>query len=98
MYQSVNFEDFRDAFRNFNRMENFTYEGAEALFNYLEQYEEETNTPIELDVIALCCEYNEDPLDEVLENYSLESLEQLEDNTYVINYDEETGLVLYQVF
>jgi hypothetical protein len=80
------------------RGDNFSYEGLRALFDYLEQYEEETNTPIELDVIALCCEYNEDALNDVLENYSLESLEALQANTHVINYDEETGLVLYQIF
>lgn len=98
MYQSVNFCDFCDAFRTMDRNENFSYVGKRHLFDYLEQYEEETNTPIELDIIALCCEYNEDPLDEVLQNYELESLEDLQDNTFVINYDEETGLVLYQIF
>lgn len=98
MYQSVNFEDFTDAFRDYNRMESFTYEGARALFDYLERYEEDCGTRIELDVIALCCDYNEEPLNDVLENYSLESLEDLQDNTCVINYDEETGLVIYQVY
>ena len=98
MYQSVNFEDFRDAFRNYNRMDNFTYAGARALFDYLEQYEEDCDTRIELDVVALCCDYNEEALQYVLENYSLESLEELQDHTCVINYDEETGLVLYQVY
>ncbi len=98
MYQSINFFAFCDAFRTSNRNENFSYEGKRHLFDYLEQFEEETGTPIELDVIALCCEYSEEPLDVVLENYNLESLEELKDNTYVINYDEKTNLVLYQVF
>lgn len=98
MYQSVNFQDFRDAFRNYDRMENFSYEGALALFNYLEDYEEQTGQRLELDVIALCCEYSEDKLEDVLENYGYDHLEQLEDNTTVINYDEDTGLVLYAVF
>jgi hypothetical protein len=98
MYQSVNFCDFCDAFRHEDRNENFSYEGKRHLFDYLEEYEESTGEPIELDIIALCCEYNEDPLSEVLENYNLESLEELQDNTYVINFDEKTGLVLYQIF
>ncbi len=89
---------FCDAFRNMDRKENFTYEGKRALFDYLEKIEEETGEKIELDVIALCCDYSEDLLEEVLENYSLQSLKELQENTYVVNYDEETGIVLYQQF
>ena len=59
MKQTVNFNDFRDAFRAFDRMENFSYEGMQALFDYLEQLEEDTGEEIELDVIALCCDYSE---------------------------------------
>ena len=98
MYQSINFSDFCDAFRNMGRDENFSYEGKRHLFDYLEQYEEETGESMELDIVALCCEYNEDSLTDVLENYSLESLEELQDSTYVINYDEVSGLVIYQIF
>ena len=38
---------------------NFTYDGKVALFNYLEQLSEDIGEDIELDPIALCCEYNE---------------------------------------
>lgn len=89
---------FCDAFRNMNSNENFTAEGKRALFNYLEQLEEDTEENIELDVIALCCDYSEDPLEEVLENYNLKSLDELRDNTCVVNYDEKTRRVLYQPF
>lgn len=89
---------FCDAFHKSDRNENFTYEGKRALFDYLEQLEEDTGEKIELDIIALCCEYSEDPLDEVLKNYDLESLDELNDRTYVVNYDEKTGNVLYQQF
>jgi hypothetical protein len=77
------------------RKDQFTYEGKRALFDYIEQYEEETGQPVELDVIALCCEYSEDDLTSVLESYNLESLDELHDNTQVISYDESTGLVLF---
>lgn len=59
MYQTVNFHDFQAAFSNMNRGENFSYEGLEALFQYLEFLEEDTGQQTELDVIALCCEYME---------------------------------------
>ena len=59
MKQTINFYDFSDAFRKAGRTNNFTYEGQRALFEYLEGYEEDTGEEIELDVIALCCEYAE---------------------------------------
>ena len=59
MYQSVGFCDFTDAFRKMDRKENFSYEGLKVLFDYLERLEEDMGEPIELDVIALCCEYME---------------------------------------
>jgi hypothetical protein len=59
MYQTVNFSDFCDAFRSMDRNENFSYEGKRALFDYLEQYEEDVGEPWELDVIGLCCDWTE---------------------------------------
>ena len=42
------------------RPSNFTYEGLECLYNYLIDFEQDTNTEIELDVIShLCCDYSE---------------------------------------
>ena len=50
---------------------NFTYEGKRALFDYLENLEEDTGTEIELDTIALCCEYSEySNLKEIIEKIS----------------------------
>lgn len=59
MYQRVSRHDFKDQFRNL-RPNNFSWEGLDALFDYLEDLEEDTGTPIELDVIALCCDFAED--------------------------------------
>lgn len=64
MYQSVNFSSFTDAFARMDRKDNFSYEGLEALFNYLEELEEDMGKRIKLDVIDLCCEYNEITVDE----------------------------------
>ena len=59
MKQTINFTEFTDAFRNYNRQEQFTYKGKKALFDFLEEYEDSTDKEIELDVIALCCDYVE---------------------------------------
>ena len=59
MKQTINFSQFTDAFKAI-RPDNFSYAGLKTLFEYLEQYEEEdTGEEVELDVIALCCEYTE---------------------------------------
>lgn len=73
--QTVGLSDFRDAFRRCNRDDNFSYEGKKVLFDYLEQYSEDTGDPIELDVIALCCDYEESSVQEVIDNYSLDGLD-----------------------
>lgn len=72
MKTTLTFSGFRDAFRAYDRMDNFSYEGAQALFEYLEQYEEDTGEELELDVIALCCEYTEETWREAAETYGLE--------------------------
>lgn len=59
IYQEINNCDFHDAFRRMDRLENFTYEGRNALFEYLTDLAEDTGQPIELDVIALCCEFDQ---------------------------------------
>ena len=58
MYETINFSQFCDSFSE-DRKNQFSYNGKKALFEYLEQYEEETGAEIELDIIALCCEYAE---------------------------------------
>jgi hypothetical protein len=41
------------------RPDNFSYPGLLALWEYFEEYEDSTGEEIELDVIAICCEYSE---------------------------------------
>ena len=66
MYSATTRNEFIDTFRAMGRMKtreggegNFTIEALNALFNYLEQWEEETGEAVEFDVIALCCQFAE---------------------------------------
>jgi len=68
MKENVNFCDFTDRF-NAIRPDNFSYDGLKALYEWLEQYEDDTGEEIELDVIALCCDYSEMSFDEVVNDY-----------------------------
>lgn len=79
MYQSITFSAFCDAFRALDRQDSFTYKGKRCLFNYLEQHEEDIGTPVELDVIALCCDYSEESWDDIADTYSID-LSECEDD------------------
>lgn len=58
MKTTVDFYDFREAFRRHDRMNNFP-NSLKALFDFLEQYGEDCDTEVELDVVGFCCEYEE---------------------------------------
>jgi predicted ArsR family transcriptional regulator len=72
MKTTVSRYDFERAFVDANRKENFSYEALGLLFDYFEDYEEQTGEEIELDVIAICCEYSEDNPDDIITNYSID--------------------------
>jgi hypothetical protein len=72
MKTTVSRYDFERAFVDADRKENFSYEALGLLFDYFESYEEETGTEIELDVVAICCEYSEDNPDDIIANYSID--------------------------
>ncbi len=95
MKQTINLSDFRDAFQKI-RPNNFSYEGLEVLFNYLEELEKDSGEELELDVIALCCDYTESSVEDALESYNLDTLEDLENETLVFKIDDET--IIYQDF
>ena len=86
MKQSVDLHQFRDAFRDYDRQDTFSYEGYEALFDWIEGYDECSDIDTELDVIALCCDFTEyEDLEELQGNYNdIESMDDLQDNTIVI--------------
>jgi hypothetical protein len=55
MIQTVNSSSFVDAFRSYDRQDNFCYNALHALFDWYE----ELDPNWELDVIAICCEWAE---------------------------------------
>ena len=93
---TVNLYDFRRAFADYNRANNFSHEGLEALYIWLEEYADDSGEPYELDVIALCCEFTEYAnLAEVQEDYkssNITTIDDLQDHTAVIEFDG--GLII----
>ena len=99
MIQSVTFCEFCDTFRDGNRNNQFSYDGKKALYEYLEQYEEDTGEQVEFDMIALCCEYTEyEDLKEFQSDYGneYESLEDIRDHTQVIEIENSDGFIIQQ--
>jgi len=101
MKQTVNIHQFRDAFQ-VQRPSQFSHSALSALFDYLEELERDTGDEIELDVIALCCDWSEyfsavnacTAWGWTLSDEN-EALEKLRDNTQVIQFD---GGILVQDF
>lgn len=58
MKKTINFYEFCDEFSE-DRKNTFSYNGKKALFEYLEEIEGQDKEEMELDIIALCCEFTE---------------------------------------
>lgn len=56
---------FRDAFRQADRQDQFSYEALNMLYEYFEDIDPD----MELDVVAICCEYYEDTPEAIANNY-----------------------------
>ena len=109
MKQTVDFQTFRDTFRAYDRADQFSREGLEMLFDYLEQYEDETGQEIELDVVALCCDYSEDTPESIAQDYRIDLdgvddddtdqavMDYLCDNTTVVG-QTSSGSIVYVNF
>lgn len=70
MKKTIDFIQFRRAFNKMS-LNCFSYEGLEALFNYLTNLENELGNEFELDPVLFSCTYTEyEDLEEFQENYS----------------------------
>lgn len=103
MFQSVNFSTFCEAFRNLDRQDQFTYSGKRVLFDYIEELESSTGMALELDVIALCCEYVESTVEEIIRDYSLDPdttegqvINWLQENTSICGVTDSVTIVFAQ--
>ena len=94
MKQTIDIHEFKRQFKQ-TRPDSFSERALDKLFNYFEELELETGEQFELDVIAICCEFSEEQLDDVLKSYNLESIDDLLEETMVIEIDDST--IVYQI-
>ena len=96
--------DLKEEFRAYNR-DYYSYEACEAIIQLFDDCGCGTNT--ELDIIALCCDFNEETEEYIKDNYSnieeiaeAETIEELLDALSYYTWAIETtdGMILYQCF
>ena len=103
MYQLVNRFDFRDAFQSSDTYKNnFSLRAIDALFDYFESFENNSDIGIELDIIAICCDYAEyDNLIAACDDYGIVTttdkrtmLDSLEQKTFVLPIDGTERIIV----
>jgi hypothetical protein len=83
MKTTLNVYDFRDSFKRMGRDNQFSYDALSILFEYLTDLEDATGEEIELDVVAICCQYSEETWQEIESAYVID----MED----LDADDEKG-------
>jgi hypothetical protein len=107
MIQTINLYGFRDAFKRYGRGEQFSYEGLELIFDYIEEYEGSTGEQVELDPVGICCEWCEQSPEDIALAYNIEIcvseentlqnvLEYLHDETQVAGVTDAGNVVYVQ--
>lgn len=85
MKQTVYRDDFVQAFKDHNREDSFSIEALDLIYDYLIDYEENTDAgEIELDVISICGEFSE----ENILDFANRELD-IEDFRYLLDEDDE---------
>lgn len=104
MIQTINLSQFRDAFHQMGRGDQFSYEALKLIYEYFE----ELDPDFDLDVIAICCDFEELATEDIIRQYGIDCddieddelddhvLEYLQDHTSVIG-QTDLGFV-YQSF
>lgn len=67
--QNTALNAIQDLFKAYGRGDNFSYEGLEVIMDYLEELSEDGI--IDLDVIAICCDFSECTPEEINHEYAM---------------------------
>lgn len=110
--QTLSKSSFIDAFTHSSRKDQFSYEALETIFDYLEEYSNDTGEPVKVDIVGICCDWCESEWSEIARDYSIDLndfaddedddnrikavAEFLWDNTTA--YELSDGVFVYQQF
>ncbi len=82
MKKTINFYGFVKAFTDAGRAEQFSREALAGIFDYIEQAERDAGEELELDVIAICCDFTEASWQDIVSNYSIDISDCESDQDY----------------
>ena len=93
MKRTITESEFIDAFQG-SYADSFSYEGKKALFEYFTELEEDTSFEMELDPIAIHCEYTEykdftefgDDYKDYVYEHKIKGIEDIHEHTQVIEF------------
>ena len=75
--KTYDLQDFKREFELCNRNDQFSDNALELIFNYLDQCYSDSS--FEMDVISICCEFQEMTENEIRENWDCDSYEDIID-------------------
>ena len=99
LVKEISFNDFLEEFRRYEREDQFSYEGKKALYDYLNDLSEDIGQSIELDIIAMCCDFTEyDSLEQFIDDYGysvgdINSIEDIDYYTVVIPINSQSFII-----
>ena len=95
LVDSVTKTRFRDEFQKI-RPNQFSYEGLEALYDWLEDYSYNEQIAIEFDPISICCDFTEyESFKQFQNDYdNIMDFQDLEDHTTVIRIEGSDGFII----
>jgi len=85
MKMTINFSDFKRAFKTYGREDNFSCDALREIFDCLEEVHD---GDYDLDVIAICCDFSESSVKELVEYYDID-VSECEDDYDVADKVEE---------
>ena len=94
MKTTISLCDFRNAFIQAGRSNQFSYDGLEIIFKYIEDVEDSCGQEFELDVIAICCEYSEDSVENIAKASRLDIPDDGNEHNNVLDYLHDEGVLI----
>lgn len=95
MKTTVAKSEFVRSFEDYDRVANFGYDGLNSLYEYLTELEQDTGIEVELDVIALCCDFTRyESLDEYNQAYGTDYTD-IDDSGELACFIDNNSFIVY---
>jgi len=80
IYTQVTKNSFIDAFKRSSCSTLFSYDALEAIYEYLEDYSQDSGEDVELDIVAICCDWSEMTWQDVAMSYGVDLSQCIDDD------------------